>query len=91
MALANGIVPSVGHTGICFDNAVAESFNATIKKELIHLHTWPALSKVKKEVFYYIEVYYNRKRPHSRIGNLAPCEVEHNWCQEFDKELLYAG
>ena len=61
MALANGIIPSVGHTGICFDNAMAESFNATIKKELIHLHTWPTLSKVKKEVFRYIEVYYNRK------------------------------
>lgn len=91
MALANGIIPSVGHTGICFDNALAESFNATIKKELIHLHTWPTLSKVKKEVFYYIEVYYNRKRPHSRIGNLAPCEAEHNWCQEFDKELPHVG
>lgn len=91
MALANGIIPSVGHTGVCFDNAMAESFNATIKKELIHLRTWPALSKVKKEVFRYIEVYYNRKRPHSGIGNLTPCEVEHNWRQEFDKESLYAG
>lgn len=47
---------------------MAESFSATIKKELIHLHAWPALSKVKKEVFYYIEVYYNRKRPHSIAG-----------------------
>jgi putative transposase len=91
MALANGIIPSVGHTGICFDNALAESFNATIKKELIHLHTWPTLSKVKKEVFYYIEVYYNRKRPHSRIGNLTPCEAEHNWRQGFDKELPHVG
>jgi transposase InsO family protein len=70
---------------------MAESFNATIKKELIHLHTWPTLRNVKKEVFHYIEVYYNRKRPHSRIGNLAPCEVEHNWHQEFDKGLPYAG
>ena len=40
LALANGIIPSVGHTGICYDNAMAESFNATIKKELIHLHTF---------------------------------------------------
>ena len=87
MALANGLIPSVGHTGICFDNAVAESFNATIKKELIHLHTWPTLSEVKNEVFHYIEVYYNRKRPHSKIGYLAPCDVEHNWRQEFDTEL----
>jgi putative transposase len=91
MALANGIIPSVGHTGMCFDNALAESFNATIKKELIHLHTWPTLSKVKKEVFYYIEVYYNHKRPHSRIGNLTPCEAEHNWRQGFDKELPHVG
>lgn len=87
MALANGIIPSVGHTGICFDNAMAESFNATIKKELIHLHTWPTLSKVKKEVFHYIEAYYNRKRPHSGIGYLAPCDVELSWRQEFDTEL----
>lgn len=87
LALANGIIPSVGHTGICFDNAMAESFNATIKKELIHLHTWPTLGKVKKEVFHYIEVYYNRKRPHTKIGNLTPCEMEHIYRREFDTEL----
>lgn len=91
LALANGVIPSVGHTGICFDNAVAESFNATIKKELLHLHTWPTLSKVKKEVFHYIEVYYNRKRPHTKIGHLAPCEVEDNLRQEFDNELADAA
>ncbi len=87
LALANGIIPSVGHTGICFDNAMAESFNATIKKELIHLHTWPTLGRVKKEVFHYIEVYYNRKRPHTGIGCLTPCEMEHAAAQEFDTKL----
>lgn len=87
LALANGIIPSVGHTGVCFDNSMAESFNATIKKELIHLHTWPTLSMVKKEVFYYIEVYYNRKRSHTKIGNLTPCEMEHIHRQKFDTEL----
>jgi transposase InsO family protein len=91
LALANGIIPSVGHTGICFDNAMAESFNATIKKELIHLHTWPTLSKVKKEVFHYIEVYYNRRRPHTGINYRTPCEVEHNWRQEFDGGVLEAA
>lgn len=91
LALANGIIPSVGHTGICFDNAMAESFNATIKKELIHLHTWPTLTKVKKEVFRYIEVYYNRKRPHTKIGNLAPCDVEHKSLQTIDTELSGAA
>lgn len=84
LALANGIIPSVGHTGICYDNAMAESFNATIKKELIHLHTWPTLRVVRKAVFEYIEVYYNRKRPHSGIGYTAPCEFEHNSLQAID-------
>lgn len=76
MALANGIIPSVGYTGICFDNAMAESFNATIKKELIHQHTWPTLAKVKQAVFEYIEACYNRKRPHTKIGGLSPREFE---------------
>ena len=91
LALANGIIPSVGHTGICFDNAMAESFNATIKKELIHLHTWPTLSKVKKEVFRYIEVYYNSKRPHTGIGYLTPCEMEHKTRQELDEVSFQAA
>jgi putative transposase len=76
LALANGIIPSVGHTGICFDNAMAESFNATIKKELIHQHAWPTFDRVKHAVCEYIEVYYNRKRPHTRIAGLSPYEFE---------------
>lgn len=50
-------------------------------------YTWPTLGKVKKEVFHYIEVYYNRKRPHTGIGYLAPCEMEHAVAQKFDKQL----
>lgn len=84
LALANGIIPSVGHTGICFDNAMAESFNATIKKELIHLHVWPTLEKVQREVFKYIEIYYNRKRPHTGIGNSTPSQFELEFQPEFD-------
>jgi transposase InsO family protein len=87
LALANGIIPSVGHTGICYDNAMAESFNATIKKELIHLHTWPTLRAVRNAVFEYIEVYYNRKRPHSSIGNVTPSEMEHNSLRTIDSEM----
>jgi transposase InsO family protein len=87
LALANGIIPSVGHTGICYDNAMAESFNATIKKELIHLHTWPTLRAVRNAVFEYIEVYYNRKRPHSSIGNATPSEMEHNSLETIDNKM----
>lgn len=84
LALANGIIPSVGHTGICYDNAMSESLNATIKKELIHLHAWPTLTKLKREVFTYIEIYYNRKRPHSGLSFLTPSEVERNTPQKLD-------
>jgi putative transposase len=87
LALANGIIPSVGRTGICYDNAMAESFNATIKKELIHLRTWPTLGKVKSAVFEYIEAYYNRKRPHTRIGNLSPCEFELTFPVQLDSGM----
>ena len=44
---ANGVRPSVGRTGVCYDNAVAESFFATLKKEVIHLHPWPTLALLR--------------------------------------------
>ena len=76
LCLANGIIPSVGHTGICFDNAAAESFNATLKKELIHLRVWAGLKAVTRAIFEYVEVYYNRKRIQQKLGYLKPCEYE---------------
>jgi transposase InsO family protein len=74
--LSSGIIPSVGHTGICFDNAAAESWNATFKKELIHLHAWKNVAHVKQAVFEYVEVYYNRKRIQKALGYLSPSELE---------------
>jgi transposase InsO family protein len=87
LCLSNGIIPSVGNTGICFDNAAAESFNATLKKELIHLHVWAGLKKVRQAVFEYIETYYNRKRIQKNLGYLTPVEYE---CG-FDKGMLRAA
>jgi len=77
LCLANGIIPSVGHTGICYDNAAAESFNATLKKELIHLRVWAGMKAVKRAVFEYVEVYYNRKRIQKQLGYLTPFEYEY--------------
>lgn len=91
LALSNGIIPSVGHTGICYDNAMAESFNATIKKELIHLHAWPSIDQLRKEVFTYIEIYYNRKRPHSRLGYLTPWDIEQQWAAKLDNDATVAA
>lgn len=78
----HGVRPSVGATGSCFDNAVAESFFATIKKELIHLRSWDSVTTVKTAVFDYIERYYNRRRRHSTFNYLAPAEYN----AKFDKK-----
>jgi transposase InsO family protein len=55
LARANGVVLSVGRKGQCWDNAVAESFFATIKRELIDPRTWPTRAGLQRAVFEYIE------------------------------------
>ncbi|MCT2121407.1 IS3 family transposase, partial [Dietzia cinnamea] len=72
----NNIRRSLGRTGICFDNAVAESFFASYKKELIHTRPWPTLKALTKSTFTWIEEYYNRARRHSTLGYLTPAEFE---------------
>lgn len=67
---------SLGRTGICYDNAVSESFFATYKKELVHTRPWPSLKILKKETFSWIEEYYNKTRRHSTLGYLTPHEYE---------------
>jgi putative transposase len=66
-----------------WDNAVAESFFATLKKELIHRQTWDTSAQLEAAVFEYIEAYYSRKRPHSAVGYQSPAAVEINfWNQQ---------
>lgn len=59
-----------------YDNAVAESFFATIKKELVHRQSWPSRRDLSSAVFDYIEAFYNRQRRHSTLGYLSPEEYE---------------
>jgi len=75
-ARAAGIAQSMGSRGDCFDNAVAESFFATLKKELINRRSWPSKPELRTEVFDYIEVFYNRERRHSTLGQLSPADYE---------------
>jgi putative transposase len=75
-ARAAGIAQSMGSKGDCFDNAVAESFFATIKKQLIHRRSWPTKAELRTEAFDYIEVFYNRQRRHSTLGQLSPIQYE---------------
>jgi putative transposase len=71
-----GIDVSMGSRGVCFDNAVLESFHASLKKELIHRRSWPTKAEARTAVFEYIETFYNRRRRHSRLGMLSPADFE---------------
>jgi putative transposase len=71
-----GIARSMGSKGDAYDNAVAESFFATLNKELVHRRSWPTRHELASEVFEYIEAFYNRVRRHSTLGMLAPLEFE---------------
>jgi putative transposase len=70
-----GIRQSVGRTGICFDNSLAESFNATLKVERVHRTVYPTRKKAKEDIARYIELRYNRTRLHSGLGYKTPQEV----------------
>jgi transposase InsO family protein len=76
---AQGITRSVGRTGICYDNAWAESFNATLKNERVHRTAYPTRAHAIKDVTRYIELRYNSKRLHSTLGYRTPDEVENEW------------
>jgi putative transposase len=76
LARANGVILSVSRKGECWDNAVAESFFATIKRELIDARPWPTRAGLHRAVFDYIEGWYNTRRLHSALGYLSPAEYE---------------
>ncbi len=71
-----GILPSMGAVGDCYDNAVAESFFATRKVELLHRQPWPTRAAAQLAIFEFIEVWYNRRRRHSTLGYRSPLEHE---------------
>lgn len=73
---AQGIKASMSRTGNCYDNAVAESFFATLKRELIHRQHYATRAAAKQSVFEWIEVFYNRQRRHSALGYLNPADFE---------------
>ena len=71
-----GVTRSMGRTGVCWDNALAESFFATLKNELIYTRAWPTRKGCRLAVMEWIEGFYNRRRMHSSIGYLTPLEKE---------------
>jgi putative transposase len=73
---AHGLVASMSRKGDCWDNAVAESFFATLELELIVKSDWHTRDEARVAIFRYIETWYNRQRLHSTLGYLSPAQYE---------------
>src|SRR5436190_18617324 len=71
-----GIAVSMGSRGDAYDNAVAETFFATLKKELVNRRSWPSRLELQSAVFEYIEAFYNRECRHSTLGMRSPVTYE---------------
>ncbi len=68
-----GVVCSMSRKGNCWDNAVAESFFASLKTECVYTRRFATRAEARETIFEYIEVFYNRRRRHSTIGYMSPC------------------
>jgi transposase InsO family protein len=73
---AHTVVQSFSRPRQCWDNAVAESWFASLKTELIDRQSWPTRAQARLAIFEYIEVFYNRQRLHSTLGYRPPAEYE---------------
>jgi putative transposase len=73
---------SLGRTGCCYDNALAESFFAALKNERVHRTVYPTRNKAKHDIAHYIEIFYNRQRLHSALGYRTPHQVRIEYVNE---------
>ena len=73
---ANGIIPSMSRKGNCWDNAPMESWFHTLKTELVHHTRYTSRDEARRDLFAYIETYYNRQRLHSALGYRTPEQAE---------------
>ena len=76
-----GVRPSMGSVGDCYDNAMAESFFATLECELIDRHSFKTQAEAKMAIFEFIEGWYNPHRRHSSLGQQSPLNYENNYQQ----------
>jgi putative transposase len=80
---AHGMIASMSRKGDCYDNAVAESFFATLEFELLMKNDWHTRDEARRGIFRYIETWYNRKRRHSTLGYVSP--------ETFEEQLQAAA
>jgi putative transposase len=77
-----GVVCSMSRKGNCWDNAVAESFFATLKTECVYTRRFATKAEAREAIFEFVEVFYNRSRRHSTIGYMTPTEFEMKFIEE---------
>ncbi len=79
-----GVVQSMGATGVCWDNAAAESFFGSLKRELAHRQRWATRAEARRAVIRWIEGWFNSRRLHSSLSYHTPIETETNWYRRQD-------
>ncbi|WP_369828333.1 integrase core domain-containing protein [Cryobacterium sp. M25] len=89
-AAKSGITRSMGYTGICCDNAMAESFFATLKTEFYYRRVWPTRARAIRGVADWIEDRYNRRRRPSAIGHVTPVDFEMQYSSQAAEIQLAA-
>jgi putative transposase len=77
-----GLTPSMSRKGNCYDNAPMESFWGTLKNELVHHRRYATREQARREITEYIELFYNRQRRHSRLGNCSPAAFAQQWARQ---------
>jgi len=77
--MASKRVGSMSKPGCPYDNSCVESFFASLKKEKIYRKKYDTMEEVKRDIFWYIEIFYNRKRRHSSLQYMTPIEYLHKY------------
>ena len=79
----NGLKPSMSRRGNCWDNAVAESFFSSLKKERVRRRIYRTRDEAREDLFDYIEMFYNPKRRHSYVGGVSPEAFERAYSHDL--------
>ena len=80
-----GLLRSMGRTGVCWDNAAAESFWSTFKNEYYHRHVFPTIAAARQGAHTWIDSWYNARRRHSAIGYISPLQYEHHLARQANQ------
>lgn len=86
-----GLLRSMGRTGVCWDNAAAESFWSTLKNEYYHRHVFGTIAAARRGVYAWIDGFYNARRRHSSIGYISPLQYETHLARQADQTALQAA